>query len=377
MLALAPLSPSKLLNRFNRWSSNNGKAFASVQSEVGTDQEQLILDYICCGPLLETCGFTPSGVKADLGTWVALGNRIIANLGFPAFDQLDDTQRLRVFHYYLPVFLWAKAQLAAHKARFAPGTAPALVLGVSAPQGCGKSTLCEQLVELFEHIGCTAASVSVDDFYLTYEGQTALANNNPTNALLQYRGNAGSHDLPLGVETLTALTAHPAAAGTVVPLPRYNKSAYGGRGDRAARDAWPSVSLPVDIVLFEGWMLGFRPQPEVGAITPDLVPVNDALTAYEGAWDRFVNAWLVIRVSDPTYVYDWRLQAEIRMRASGKAGMTDEQIKDFVDRYIPAYKAYLPSLYSEGPTTAQPGSLLVVEVDQQRAPVAQQPAKIM
>ncbi len=74
-------------------------------------------------------------------------------------------------------------------------------------QGCGKSTLCEQLVDLFEFVNMRAASVSIDDFYLTNAHQQALAEANSTNGLLQYRGNAGSHDLQLGTDTLTALTA--------------------------------------------------------------------------------------------------------------------------------------------------------------------------
>lgn len=47
---------------------------------------------------------------------------------------------------------------------------PVLQLGISAPQGCGKSTLVEQLEQLFTWLGVTAASVSVDDFYLTNTG---------------------------------------------------------------------------------------------------------------------------------------------------------------------------------------------------------------
>lgn len=45
---------------------------------------------------------------------------------------------------------------------------------MQAVQGCGKTTLVEQLQALFEHVGLTAASVSIDDFYLPYEGQQQL-----------------------------------------------------------------------------------------------------------------------------------------------------------------------------------------------------------
>jgi D-glycerate 3-kinase len=44
-----------------------------------------------------------------------------------------------------------------------------LQMGISAPQGCGKTTLVEQLQELFAATGRCAASVSIDDFYLTYK----------------------------------------------------------------------------------------------------------------------------------------------------------------------------------------------------------------
>jgi D-glycerate 3-kinase len=65
------------------------------------------------------------------------------------------------------------------------------------------------------------------------------------------------------------------------------------------------------------------------------------------------------------------------MRAAGKAGMSDEQIADFVSRYIPAYEAYLPGLYARGPTTAAAGRTLTIEVDAARAPVPDQPAPVM
>ncbi|XP_065869328.1 uncharacterized protein [Euphorbia lathyris] len=40
----------------------------------------------------------------------------------------------------------------------------------------------------------------------SYRLHAKLREANPDNALLQYRGNAGSHDLPFSVETLTALS---------------------------------------------------------------------------------------------------------------------------------------------------------------------------
>ena len=81
------------------------------------------------------------------------------------------------------------------------------------------------------------------------------------NRLLQVRGNAGTHDLQLGRETLEALQ-NAGSPDVDIAVPRYDKSKNEGRGDRAERASWPHVQGPIDIILFEGWMLGFPPVSE-------------------------------------------------------------------------------------------------------------------
>ena len=125
----------------------------------------------------------------------------------------------------------------------------------------------------------------------------------------------------------------------------YDKSLRGGRGDRAPESAWPVVTGPLQVVCLEGWCLGFRPLPTdaaAAAVHPGLGAVNAALRTYEAAMESRVDAWVVVRVAEPTWVFDWRLQAEVEMRTSGKPGLTDAQVADFVSRFMPAYKAYLP-----------------------------------
>ncbi|KAK9841016.1 hypothetical protein WJX81_005787 [Elliptochloris bilobata] len=350
-------------------------------------------NYISHGPLATSCGLASSAVEQDLEKWKSLGDFLIGNLGFPARKQLSDAQRLRIFRYYLPVFFWCQRQLAQHRAAVAAVTTPKrpLVIGMQAPQGCGKTTLVEQLEALFEHEGMRTAGVSIDDFYLTYADQQALARANPGNRLLQVRGNAGTHDVALGGATLRALAAAgapPGAGGAdasaggsttapsaTVAVPRYDKSAHGGRGDRAAPGKWPRVKGPLDLVLFEGWMLGFRPVGAAAAaeVDADLGPIDAAMHSYESAWDAHVDAWLVVKVGTPEWVYRWRLEAEHAMRASGRPGMSDKQVADFVDRYMPAYHAYLPGMYASGPTTARAEHVLVVEIDETRSLTPAQP----
>ncbi|CAM9840144.1 unnamed protein product, partial [Phaeothamnion confervicola] len=163
-----------------------------------------------------------------------------------------DSTSSRILHFYLPVYFWM-SNLVAQRL---PSSGP-MIVGISAPQGCGKSTLAAILERLFAHAGKTCAVLSLDDFYLRGCDQDALARANMDNPLLQVRGNAGTHDLSLGLDTLRRLRR--LAAGETAPLPRYDKAARGGRGDRLPEAAWPAVAAPPAVVLLEGWMLGFRP----------------------------------------------------------------------------------------------------------------------
>ncbi len=75
-----------------------------------------------------------------------------------------------------------------------------------------------------------------------------------------------------------------------------------GKGDRKDPADWTVVKGPVDVVLFEGWMFGFRELPAHDAFkaNKDLAEVNARLRHYVNAWDTFMDSWLVLKVSPCT-----------------------------------------------------------------------------
>lgn len=320
---------------------------------------------------MKKLGFTAERVTETIDKWILYGGYVCRLFRMNELT-LSLAEKARIYHYYIPVFLWCEEQIEHHCSRFGDNAEiPPLVIGVSAPQGSGKTTLVFALEYLFRRTGRNAATLSIDDFYLTAEEQAKLKSENPGNSLLELRGNAGSHDLQFSIDTLTNLSKL-TKEGTKMKLPRYDKSAYGGKGDRADPSTWPDVEGPLSVILFEGWMLGFKPLPNevVKAVDPQLEVVNKNLEAYFDAWDKFVDAWIIVKIKDPTCVYQWRLQAEVAMREDGKPGMSNEEVLDFVSRYLPAYKAYLPVLYSEGPKGMDSDRLLVVEIDEERNPIS-------
>ena len=58
-----------------------------------------------------------------------------------------------------------------------------------------------------------------------------------------------------------------------------------------------------------------------------LETVNKNLQAYYDAWDKFVKAWIVIKIKDPNCVYQWRLQVFILLTLTSKNSFLREDAK--------------------------------------------------
>jgi len=332
--------------------------------------------YAAAGPLHAALAAL-EGLPASADDWHTHGTLLTSSLtgdaaAAAAPESLlatDSTMAVRIYHLYLPIYYFVRSRVLEHRAGARPG---ALAVGLSAPQGCGKTTLVDLLVELFAADGLSCAAVSIDDFYLTGSEQEALAAEHADNPLLQVRGNAGTHDLALGTRVLTELKR--GTAGCLIP--RYDKAARGGKGDRAPRGEWAPAPA-ADVVLLEGWMAGFTPIPaEQIAADPalsqgsGLTTVNGRLGAY-AEWHDLMDAWAVLAVDDVACVYEWRLQAERAMAAAGRPGMSDAQVCDFVSRYMPAYEAFLPALYAAAEAGGVGGKpTLMARIDQSRSPAS-------
>jgi len=259
----------------------------------------------------------------------------------------DGNVRERIERLYLPIYDWCLNLIQ---------DARPVVVGINGSQGIGKSTLAQVLCELFSYGGFKATTISIDDFYLTRADQTRLAHDNPGNRYLQRRGYPGTHDLELGEQILTDLKG---AQGSV-QVPRYEKSLFEGKGDRVSKASWKTLELPLDLIFFEGWMLGFHPATTIA--DPALREINRRLNGYERWWSK-IDALIQLKPRNYRFVIDWRVEAEEQMKASGRSGMTDAEVRDYVRSFLPAYEVYLPGL-----SFPNAERFLVVEIDRDRLP---------
>lgn len=189
------------------------------------------------------------------------------------------------------------------------------------------------------------------DFYLPHAGLKALAAAHPTNAMLQGRGPPGTHDLPLLSDVLKSLRHRSPSSCSPLFLPTFDKSQHDGEGDRG-----PMVPLKerLDVFVLEGWSLGYGPLPrdtarerwEAGAVASQhefdsLQTLNENLAEVEARIGKLFDCHVCITPVDFGYVYEWRLEQERRMKEkNGGRGMTDEQVRAFVDRYMPTYEVF-------------------------------------
>ncbi|KAL1876537.1 hypothetical protein Daus18300_002781 [Diaporthe australafricana] len=274
-------------------------------------------------------------------------------------------------------------RLKAHQAQYAASGGPGkpFVIGLNGVQGVGKTTLVKALAEtLQQREMLQTIVVSIDDFYLRHQDQLDLAAAHPDNALVQCRGEPGTHDTALMRDVFTSLVS---AQPTLIP--QYDKSAFNGLGDRSPKSDWIPVNQPgqgtVQVVLLEGWCVGFRSVSREVVETKwrapsrtlhshkleDLFFVNDQLKGYDIVTDLF-DAFIHIDAEDTEYVYDWRLQQEQQLRQEKGSGMTDEQVVKFVDAYYPAYELFSDAVRN-GIFVDRKGSQLQLTVGRDRCVV--------
>ena len=238
------------------------------------------------------------------------------------------------------------------------------VVGLCGAQGSGKSTIAAVTAHLLGARGLSTAVLSLDDVYLGREARQWLADQ--THPLLAVRGPPGTHDVALACAILDGL-----AGPGQIALPRFDKA----RDERRPPSTWDHVEGPVNVVLFEGWCVGARPQPALDLLAPlnDLERHSDP----DGGWRRTVNRALagayqalfarldtLVLLAAPSFdvVQTWRTEQEHKLIARTGAGMTDAEVAIFIQHYERLTRWIL----TEMPARAD----WVVRLDAERTPLA-------
>jgi D-glycerate 3-kinase len=254
--------------------------------------------------------------------------------GFLQAERLPEGYRSLIERVHVP--------LAARIATRARTRGSLLVVGLCGTQASGKSTLVASVATLLRAAGLAVAQLSLDDLYLGHAERQGLARS--VHPLLATRGVPGTHDIAVGMRLFEAL-----AAGREVELPSFDKA----QDDRKPKGSGPLVPPGAQVLLFEGWCVGARPEDAAALVAP--VNALERDEDPDGRWRRFANAHLageyqqlfarldeLILLKAPSFeaVLAWRTLQEHKLRdrlaAAGQPlarVMSDAQLVRFIAHY--------------------------------------------
>ena len=217
-----------------------------------------------------------------------------------------------------------------------PQATPHLI-GLSGPQGSGKSTACRYLSDKF---GKELFFISLDDFYLPISERIQLEET--INPMLRVRGAPGTHDLEFLNQILDRLIDP--ISSLPISIPVFDKKS----DDRAKSDEWAEVTKRPKIVILEGWCMGAHAR---GAFC-DKTPINEVekhpdaqgwldyqkrqlLGPYQDLWNR-VDKFVHIQASSFDDVMAWRTQQEEANHGITHGELSIERrewVADFIQHY--------------------------------------------
>ncbi len=245
-------------------------------------------------------------------------------------EKFHDKQE-QFINFYLP-FCHKLFQL--YKSKNRP-----LLLSLSGGQGSGKSTIAQILKLIFySNFNLNVVCFSIDDFYKTASERKKMSKQ--IHPLFLTRGVPGTHNCKMLFNTLRKLLKK---NFSITKIPKFDKSI----DDRLHVKHWQKIKKKPDIIIFEGWCIGAKPQQskelkkpvnslekaEDTKLTWRKKVNNELKTSYKKIYN-LIDKKIYLKVPNFKYVLKWRLLQEKKLRLnSKKKAMNNKQVKRFIMFY--------------------------------------------
>jgi len=234
---------------------------------------------------------------------------------------------------YIPVAFWINSKF--------KKKGSTLILGLSASQGSGKTTVATILSIILKiYFKRKVCVISIDDFYKTLSDRNKLGEKK--HPLFKTRGVPGTHDIHLVKNFFISMKKKNFKQ---IMLPKFNKST----DDRLKKNQWHKINKKPEVIILEGWCVGAKP----GSYSSLKKPINE-LEKHEDPyliWRKFVNEklkkeykkvfsmidyYIFMKVPSFKMVFKWRLLQEIKLRKKSyykKKIMSHAAIRRFIMFY--------------------------------------------
>ena len=218
-----------------------------------------------------------------------------------------------------------------------------LIIGLAGGQGSGKTTISSILsLILKKYFKLKVFKISIDDFYKTKKQREILSKNK--HSLLLTRGVPGTHDIKIMLDFFRKIKTKNFKS---LKLPKFNKA----NDDRYKKKHWYKLKSRPDVVIFEGWCVGAKPQ----SLRLLKKPINAIEKAYDKSlkWRRFVNlqlktnykklysqldSLLYLKVKNFNLLKKWRIKQEEKLWLKSKSRknlkiMNKKEVINFMQTY--------------------------------------------
>ena len=218
-----------------------------------------------------------------------------------------------------------------------------LIIGLAGGQGSGKTTISSILsLILKKYFKLKVFKISIDDFYKTKKQRKILSKNK--HSLLLTRGVPGTHDIKIMLDFFRKIKTKNFKS---LKLPKFNKA----NDDRYKKKHWYKLKSRPDVVIFEGWCVGAKPQ----SLSLLKKPINTLEKANDKSlkWRRFVNlqlktnykklykqldSLLYLKVKNFNLLKKWRIKQEEKLWLKAKSRknlkiMNKKEVINFMQTY--------------------------------------------
>ena len=249
------------------------------------------------------------------------------------FNQSKETKIENLKKTYIPTSFWIEKKYQ-EKGR-------TLFLGLSGGQGAGKTTITGILsIILKKYFKRKIQIISIDNFYKTLKDRKKMSKT--IHPLFRTRGVPGTHDVELIKKFFFFIKKK---SFKKFKIPKFSKTI----DDRLKKNYWFDVKERPEIVLFEGWCVGAKPQSNSSLRRP--INILEKKEDKDMLWRKYVNErlkkeykkifshidyFIFAKVPDFKMVFKWRLLQENKLRKKShfnKKVMTYNEIKRFIMFY--------------------------------------------
>ena len=236
--------------------------------------------------------------------------------------------------FLIPLCFWINKK--AHKNR------PYFV-GLAGGQGTGKTTSSSLIrIILIKYFKLKVFRISIDDFYKTRKERISLSKR--VHPMLLTRGVPGTHDINMMISFFRKVKNKKFKK---LKLPTFNKAI----DDRYKKNKWYNLKEKPDVVIFEGWCVGAKPEKNIS--------LNKAINTMEKTrdkkkiWRNYVNQQLkskyknlysqlncliYLKAKNFNLLQKWRLKQERKLLQKSRKNsklkiMNKEDVLSFMQTY--------------------------------------------